>query len=79
MRESYYFWLIGYYLFQEGSTLVVEFPSERELLFLVNWLLLFQGGSTLVVEFPSERELLFLVNWLLFVSGREHPSGGVSQ
>ena len=52
-RESYYFWLIGYYLFQ--------------------------GGSTLVVEFPSERELLFLVNWVLFVSGRDHPSGGVSQ
>ena len=61
-------------LFQGGSTLVVEFPSERELLFLVNW-----GGNTLVVEFPSERELLFLVNWVLFVSGREHPSGGVSQ
>ena len=31
-----------------------------------------------MVEFPSERELLFLVNWV-FVSGREHPSGGVSQ
>ena len=58
---------------------MVEFPSERELLFLVNWLLLFQGGSTLVVEFPSERELLFLVDWVLIVSGREHPSGGVSQ
>ena len=58
---------------------MVEFPSERELLFRVNWVLLFQGGSTLVVEFPSERELLFLVNWLLFVSGREHPIGGVSQ
>ena len=58
---------------------MVEFPSEWELLFLVNWLLLFQGGSTLVVEFPSKRELLFLVNWLLFVSGREHSSGGVFQ
>ena len=58
---------------------MVEFPSERELLFLVNWYYLFQGGSTLVVEFPSEWELLFLVNWLLFVSGREHPSGRVSQ
>ena len=45
MRGSYYFWLIGYYLFQGGSTLVAEFPSERELLFLVNWLL-----------FVSERE-----------------------
>ena len=32
-----------------------------------------------MVEFPSERELVFLVNWLLFVSGREHPSGRVSQ
>ena len=32
-----------------------------------------------MVEFPSEWELLFLVNWLLFVSGREHPSGRVSQ
>ena len=32
-----------------------------------------------MVEFPSERELLFLVNWLLIVSGREHPSGGVSK
>ena len=32
-----------------------------------------------MVEFLSERELLFLVNWLLFVSGREHPSGRVSQ
>ena len=32
-----------------------------------------------MVEFPSERELLFLVNWVLFVSGRECPSGGVSQ
>ena len=31
------------------------------------------------MEFPSERELLFLVNWLLYVSGREHPSGRVSQ
>ena len=58
---------------------MVEFPSERELLFLVNWVLLFQGGSTLVVEFPSERELLFLVNWVLIVSGREHLSSGVSQ
>ena len=55
---------------------MAEFPSERELLFLVNWLLFVsERGSTLVVEFPSERELLFLVNWLLFVSGREHPSG----
>ena len=45
---------------------MVEFPSKRELLFLVNWLLFVSGGgggSTLVVEFPSERELLFLVNW----------------
>ena len=44
---------------------MVEFPSERELLFL--WYIgnyLLQRGSTLVVEFPSERELLFLVNWL---------------
>ena len=32
-----------------------------------------------MVEFPSERELLFLVNWVLIVSGREHPSGIVSQ
>ena len=32
-----------------------------------------------MAEFPSERELLFLVYWLLFVSGREHPSGRVSQ
>ena len=32
-----------------------------------------------MVEFPSKRELLFLVNWLLIVSGREHPSGRVSQ
>ena len=32
-----------------------------------------------MVEFPSELELLFLVNWLLFVSGRDHPSGRVSQ
>ena len=32
-----------------------------------------------MAEFPSERELLFLVNWLLFVSGREYPSGRVSQ
>ena len=32
-----------------------------------------------MAEFPSERELLFLVNWVFFVSGREHPSGGVSQ
>ena len=31
------------------------------------------------MEFPSKWELLFLVNWLLFASGREHPSGGVSQ
>ena len=31
-----------------------------------------------MVEFPIERELLFLVNLELFVSGREHPSGGVS-
>ena len=46
---------------------MVEFPSERELLFLVIGYYLFQEGSTLVVEFPSERELLFLVNWFLFV------------
>ena len=32
-----------------------------------------------MVELPSEWELLFLVNWVLIVSGREHPSGGVSQ
>ena len=43
MSGSYYFWLIGYYLFQEGSTLVVEFPSEWELLFLVNWVLFVSG------------------------------------
>ena len=54
---------------------MAEFPSEWELLFLVNWLLFVPERSTLVAEFPSERELLFLVNWLLFVSGREHPSG----
>ena len=48
---------------------MVEFPSEWELLFLVNWVLLFQGGSTLVVEFPSEWELLFLVNWVLLFQG----------
>ena len=54
---------------------MVEFPSERELLFLVNWLLFVSGREHPSGEFPSERELLFLVNWLLFVSGREHPSG----
>ena len=58
---------------------MAEFPSERELLFLVNWLLFVPGREHPSGEFPSEWELLFLVNWLLFVSGREHPSGGVSQ
>ena len=50
MSGSYYFWEIGYYLFQGGSTLVADFPSERELLFLVNWVLFVSGR-----EHPSCR------------------------
>ena len=59
---------------------MVEFPSERELLFLVNWLLFVSGRDHLSGGVSQlERELLFLVNWVLFVSGRDHLSGGVSQ
>ena len=50
--ELYILFLVNcYYLFQGGSTLVVEFPSKRELLFLVNWLLFVSGGG----EHPSGR------------------------
>ena len=59
---------------------MVEFPSEWELLFLVNWELFVSGREHLSGR-VSQREgaIISLVNWELFVSGREHPSGGVSQ